>query len=812
MTRRTLARIAQMDRGELAWRVEAAARVAVDRVRATVREPDWNRGALARALAPQAALNDARTRLASRRWDEAQQELACHFARRPPRFVIAGSLRPAIVQRIQTRFASAAGDASARGDQLLRGEFDLLGYRGLRFDADGSLVDWHLDPVHNRRPPRGFWSSVPYLDPASGDHKIIWELNRHQHWLALGRAYWLTGRRDYRQRALLELGSWLDANPPLVGVNWASMLELGLRSISWLWALELFADASCDDDPPWIVDLLVGIERQLVQVERNLSYYFSPNTHLLGEALALYVAGRALPELSASERWATVGRRVLAAETARQILHDGGHCERSTHYHRYALDFYLLALAVARITRDPIAALFERAVGRLAGAARILADESGRLPHIGDDDGGLLLPIAGRAADDLRDSLAIAAALVDRTELRIGPIPEEACWMLSHPALRERLEILASSAPGGAVSSAALPEMGYYVSRSERGDHLVVDGGAHGYQNGGHAHSDALSLTLSINNTPLLIDSGTATYTVNAALRDRFRATDSHNTLTLDGQPQSIPASPFHWLRTADSRVHRWRMTRGFDYFDGCHNGYASLDTEHRRRVLMLHGELLVVADLVDGRGTHRAAVHWHVSPEWTINLGNRSATLTTAADSARFFTTCGNIERFSGDELTGLGWLSPAYGTLEPATTLRIVNEAAAPFWMISVFDLDPLDPVTIVETMPLWAVAGSMAHGAGIRIVRAGSADYVLFAEPSRAGARLSWRAGEFETDARVLLCRVAQRGELTRVALVDGSFVRDSGRRGLRLALGETVRALYLDELGMKAYTPCAASRGL
>ena len=46
--------------------------------------------------------------------------------------------------------------------------------------------------------------------------------------------------------------------------------------------------------------------------------------------------------------------------------------------------------------------------------------------HIGDDDGGALMPIAGRAADDWRDSLAAAAALLGRPELRVGPSPEEA--------------------------------------------------------------------------------------------------------------------------------------------------------------------------------------------------------------------------------------------------------------------------------------------------------------------------------------------------------------------------------------------------
>src|SRR6185503_1307041 len=107
---------------------------------------------------------------------------------------------------------------------------------------------------------------------------------------------------------------------------------------------------------PWLVDLLISLDRQLTHVEENLSYYFSPNTHLLGEALALYVSGRALPELAASARRQSTGRAILLDEIERQIGADGGHCERSTHYHRYTLDFYALALAVARITGDEAAA------------------------------------------------------------------------------------------------------------------------------------------------------------------------------------------------------------------------------------------------------------------------------------------------------------------------------------------------------------------------------------------------------------------------------------------------------------------------
>src|SRR4029078_7651030 len=95
---------------------------------------------------------------------------------------------------ILSRFPDAATDAAMRGDRLLRGHHDLLGYRGLTFS------DWHSDPVHRRRAPLVCWADVPYLDPSIGDHKIIWELNRHQYWLQLARAAWVTRDRAHRAR------------------------------------------------------------------------------------------------------------------------------------------------------------------------------------------------------------------------------------------------------------------------------------------------------------------------------------------------------------------------------------------------------------------------------------------------------------------------------------------------------------------------------------------------------------------------------------------------------------------------------------
>ena len=191
------------------------------------------------------------------------------------------------------------------------------------------------------------------------------------------------------------------------------MLELAFRSISWMWGLHamIAVHDDVDHEEPWIVDLLVAsivISRTSSTISRATSVRTLTSP---ARRWRCTVGGAALPELRHSARWIDVGREVLLAEIDRQIEPDGGHAERSTHYHRYTLDFYLLALQTARRLGDMEAEQrFSEALGRIVPFALAMADRQGRPPLIGDDDAGRLWPIAARDVVDIRDSLGVAAA------------------------------------------------------------------------------------------------------------------------------------------------------------------------------------------------------------------------------------------------------------------------------------------------------------------------------------------------------------------------------------------------------------------
>lgn len=781
---RLIRRVAGMSAAELRTRVATSVRREASRLAHRARASAWDRRALASALVPGTpALASAIAHLEAGRAEEAHRTLRRYLVGRPRRWPIAAAARDTIAAAITAQLPGAAADAVVRADAIVDGRYDLLGYRGLRFDTGGApgTLDWSRDPVHGRSAPHVFWTDVPFLDPRCGDHKIIWELNRHQHWLALGRAWWLTGDPRYPAAFGRELTGWLSANPPLTGINWASMLELALRSISWLWALQLFAAAPEDDgglgpEPvgafPWTVDLLLGLDRQLRLVEQNLSTWFSPNTHLIGEALALYAAGRSLPELERAPAWAAAGRRVLIDQMARQILPDGGHVERSFHYHRYTLDFYLLALSVARLTGDDDRP-FAEAVRRLARFARTIADDAGRLARIGDDDGGQLFPICGRDSADASDSLALAAWLLDDPSLAVGDVPEEVLWMTGGAA------VAAPPAERVAIASTSLGDSGYTICRTARGDHLVFDAGPHGFLNGGHAHADALAVALTVAGRPLFVDAGTGCYTIDLATRDRFRSSRLHNTVVVGGRSQSVADGPFHWAHTAHGHRVRWAAARRFDYVEGMHDGYAPI--RHGRAVFARPGSW-IVRDRIVGDGPLEATVHWHLDPRWVVAHDRDGWMVATdgVGPPVWIATVDGTFEAIAaGNGAPDLGWVAPAYGRVVPATTLRRTVAAAAQVEIVTVIVESHTRPG--LERLPIEGDTAAPSDSSAVRLRSPFGVDTVVFcsrADRDSTVAARSCRAVDIETDAAFAWHHVPAAGDDAVAAIVDGRALRING----------------------------------
>src|SRR5579863_4579652 len=523
-----------------------------------------------------------------------------------------GSLLALLRQRLPDQVERIVQEA----DGICRHRFDILGYKDLDF---GNPIDWHLDPVHGKRAPMKVFHKVRYLDFAEvGDSKITWELNRHQHFVTLAKAYRLTGDDRYADELLRQGRQWRQDNPFPVGINWASSLEVAFRSLSWIWSYHLL------EGSPRLPSLREEWLRVLAvhgrYIERYLSTYFSPNTHLLGEGVGLFFLGVLCPELSSAERWKSLGWEIILRESGRQIHADGVHFEQSTYYHVYALDMLLHSAVLASVNGIAVPPNLEATMEKML-TALFLFGRGGPPPRFGDDDGGRLFDGRRNRSADLLDPLATGAILFHRGDYKSAAVDlrEETVWLLGADGVKQWDELEARPA---SMESTVLKESGFYLlATAKPSAQLVVDAGPQGTQSGGHGHADALSVCLQSCGHSLLIDPGTYQYVGEGNDRDLFRGTAMHNTLRIDGVNQAEIAGPFSWRRLTHTKTEQWVQGPSFDLLVVSHDGYQRLPQPctHQRWVFSMKSGFYLVRDVVQGQGKHQLEVSWRLGQEMQL-------------------------------------------------------------------------------------------------------------------------------------------------------------------------------------------------
>ncbi len=306
-----------------------------------------------------------------------------------------------------------------------------MGYENLNYDAQ---IDWHLDAVHGKRAPLKPWFKIRFLEfDEVGDHKVTWELNRHQHFVTLAKAWHLTHDDKYVAELTRQFYSWQLANPYPIGINWGSSLEVAFRSLSWLWVRFLLVN--CPAVPAnFDRDLLSALALNGRYIERYLSTYFSPNTHLLGEAVALFFIGTLCPQLALSKKWRDHGWQIMLQEAEHQVRPDGVYFEQSLYYHVYALDFFLHARLLAQRNGIQVPGGFDQILNRMLDVVAAVS-QTDPPDSFGDDDGGRVFNPRRNRSEHLADPLAIGAILFDRDDMKhSATLTEEAVWLFGEPA------------------------------------------------------------------------------------------------------------------------------------------------------------------------------------------------------------------------------------------------------------------------------------------------------------------------------------------------------------------------------------------
>ncbi len=597
-----------------------------------------------------------------------------------------------VVDCLNADFADEARQLITRADAVCAGRFEILGYGALDF---GCPVNWHLDPVSGRESPREHWSRIDPLDPEQvGDSKVVWELNRHQWALDLGQAWRLTGDVAYADAFFERFSDWLEANPYGRGVNWSSALEVALRMMAWCWALALFRTAPAMT-PDRLQGLLAAIQRHAGFVERNLSRYFSPNTHLTVEALGLYTVGTLLPELRGARRWRSRGRELLLEQLPVQVSEAGVHFEQSTRYQYYTVEIYLHFALLAARNGEALPAIVHERIAAMLQVLRALMRPDGSLPQVGDTDGGWLCPLVRRDTGDYRGLFATAALLLEDPQLAeaAGALAAEALWFFGPEAVERWPQLTGTAAvPGSLVTNIPGACVTMRSGWGPDAHHLVFDTGPLGCPvSSGHGHADLLSVQCSAFGEHYLVDPGTGCYSSDSPWRPHFRSTRAHSTVTVDGVDQVESEGPFSWRQRPAARLLDFEVRPGIGYAAAQHEAYVRLEdpVTHRRRVWFLDETCWLIVDDLLGHGRHVADLHFQFAPlpvdeeaDGWVRARGQSSSLLLKSFSMR------PLDRriVAGARQPLAGWYSPNYGVQVPAPLLTLRVEETLPLRLATV------------------------------------------------------------------------------------------------------------------------------
>jgi hypothetical protein len=399
----------------------------------------------------------------------------------------------------------------------------------------------------------------------SFERKIDWDFDKYEKLWCYNLNYFdfLHQEGMNQKEAIILLDSFCEA-PVRTGVE---PYPISLRGINWIkyFIYNNIENANYDA-------LLFS---HFTYLSNNLEYHLMGN-HLLENAFSLFFASYYFDH----RRFYEIAKRVLKNELKEQILVDGAHFELSTMYHQILLFRLLDCINLAKNNSvwrdDELFLLLEDTAQRMTAWLRAITFENGDVPMVNDAAWGI--------APGTNELVAYATSLG-----------------LDH-------------------SVAILSDSGYRMLRKPIYELFVDIGNIGPDYIPGHAHSDTFSFILYVRGKPIIVDTGTSTY----SLSDRRileRSTCSHNTVVVHGCEQSEVWASFRVGR----RAKIISLKEASNKISAIHNGYDFLGIRHKRTWHYDEGEIKIYDEVIESKSTSESLFSIHFHGNYTPTIENNS-------------------------------------------------------------------------------------------------------------------------------------------------------------------------------------------
>ncbi len=611
-------------------------------------------------------------------------------------FFLDGWDRQEIAAFFRAQFQEEFRTSMERADVLMNNRLRFLGFEAEYPEG----IDWHCDPLSAYRHPLVYHKNIMIFDGnrGQGDIKHIWEVNRHQFFIDLGKAYYLTGDEKYAKQVVALFLDWYEKNPYKYGVNWTSALEVAVRALAWIWAFALIKDSG-----HFTQRVAFTLQRALFTharyLSQNLSFYFSPFNHLIGETTALFVVSYLFPNFKGAKRQSARAWKILVEQVEKQFHSDGMTVEQASYYHHFTLGFYFTAVLLKQLNGELVPAGMLNRLEKATEIAMYMTRPDGTIPRIGDVDDGLAIYFSDPASWDFRSFLNMGALLFKRPDMKFtgGTFQENAFWLFGKNGYTTFQKMPAMPR---ARETKFFPESGYLITRSgwkADDDFCLIDAGplAAGVRHdniasAAHGHMDFSSFEFHRNGKPLIVDGGFYTYNGPWEWSRYFRLTSAHNTITVDGESQAVNQKSMKMTFAPHHKVLNFHQDDVITTLSLWHDGFHRLPDPvlHTRTFIQVLPDLWLMRDKIEGSASHQVALNYHLHQEIEniriddqcvhIGQGEYATCLNLLSPTAEISAVRGGEEPFDG-------WLGENYGIKHPAYFIQIKHTAQLPCGLLT-------------------------------------------------------------------------------------------------------------------------------
>ena len=444
---------------------------------------------------------------------------------------------------------------------------------------------------------------------ASGD--INWEylpvtetqfkIQKHRHqWMEYqAKVYWGTKDEKYVKSFMTVYSDWLAKYPcPVAGESsykiagkhpyhdmWTD-LQATSRTNAQINILEYYKQ-SPSLTPEFLSDMLVAFHDCVECILAN-KYYEPASNHRMYEVCSVYHAAVMMPEFIRSEAWYADAITDLHQQMEIQFAPDGVQQEMDPSYHISVVNSFYEVYNLARLNGRE-AELPSGFVENLRSAALYIRD----------------ITYPDYSIEDFNDTRSVSwtKSVLKKNFTKYAEIfPDEPsfAWMATEHKSGIAPECLFSS-----YSSS-----GWYMLRSgwKKESMMMILKNNYNERGWWHCQPDNGTVSLYCKGRRFLPDTGVYTYggsDSDNALRDLFRSTSQHNTLTFNRKTIS-----------ENKMLGAFKKASQTDKYDMVHTSNQSYDAiRHERAVFRIKDGFFVIVDFAIGSGQGSVELNWHLCP-----------------------------------------------------------------------------------------------------------------------------------------------------------------------------------------------------